>query len=306
MHHEINRLIPYRPVGPQRIVCLSPETVEWLYMLGQQERIAAVCADALRPSQARVEKMRLRIGRDPQLIEHILSVQPDLVLGFSERMAETAAELVRRGVPVMICSQRSVAEIFETLQQLAGLLNVHFRAETVLQQLKNHLLHIANHANEYTAEGFPVPRVYFEEFGDPPVSGVRWVSELIRIAGGQDIFPDLAVKPDQGDRLVDMRQLRRRAPDIIIGAWRGFSVDRVMTRPGWDALPAVRDRQVFGVAFAEILAPGPAALTDGAAHLADIISDWRHEHSPIEETSSQMAVQEAAATGSALTQHPET
>lgn len=258
------------PTGPRRIVCLTEETTETLYLLGEQDRIVGISGFTVRPPQARKEKPKVSAFTSAK-IDKILALQPDLVLGFSNLQADIAAELIRQGVAVHISNQRTVAGIFDMIAMLAALVGAQTKAEKLITELRDNLAHI----EQSTAQWPRRPRVYFEEWDDPMISGIGWVSELIHIAGGQDCFPELARESSAGKRIIaDPAEVVRRAPDIIIGSWCGkkFRPEHVCARPGWDAIPAVRAGRVFEIKSSNILQPGPAALTDGVRQLHDIIA----------------------------------
>lgn len=257
---------------PQRIVCLTEETTETLYLLGEQDRIAGISGFTVRPPQARREKPRVSAFTSAK-IDRILALKPDLVLGFSDIQADIAAELVRLGVPVHVFNQRSVAEILSMIRMLGGMIGCAARADELANELEEGLEEIAAEA----AGASRRPRIYFEEWDDPHISGIRWVSELIEIAGGEDCFPELARESLARNRIIaDPREVVRRAPDIIVGSWCGkkFRPERVQERPGWQAVPAVANAQLFEIKSALILQPGPAALTDGVRALREIVLNW--------------------------------
>lgn len=261
--------------GPQRIVCLTEEPTEVLYGLGQQHRIVGISGFTVRPAIARREKPKVSAFTSAK-IDAILALEPDFAIGFSDIQADIAAELVRRGVEVWISNHRSVAGILDYIRRLGALVGEGARADAWADALARGLDAIAARA-----PGAPRPRVYFEEWDEPRISGIRWVSELVAIAGGDDIFPERATQAlARGRILADDREILERAPDIVIGSWCGkkFRADRVAARAGWDALPAVRMRELHEVKSPLILQPGPAALTDGVAALAAIIDAWRTRH----------------------------
>lgn len=261
--------------GPQRIVCLTEETTETLYLLGEQARIVGISGFTVRPPQARREKPKVSAYTSAK-IDKILALEPDLVLGFSDLQADIAAELIRAGLEVHVYNQRSVADILAMIRNLGALVHAADRAEALAARLEQNLA-----AARSAAEGLPRrPRVYFEEWDEPLITGIRWVAELIRVAGGEDCFPELAAEPAAKHRiLADPMAAVRRRPDIIIGSWCGkrFRPERVAARPGWEDVPAVRAGQLHEIKSAEILQPGPAALTDGLTRLQDIIQAWAEQ-----------------------------
>jgi len=262
--------------GPRRIVCLTEETTEWLYLLGEEERIVGISGYTVRPARARQEKPRVSAFLSAK-IDRILELEPDCVFGFSDLQADIAAELVRKGVQVTVFNQRSVEEIFSMLWQVAALVDQAGRGTALLQGMRERL-----QAIEAAGRALPRrPRVFFEEWDEPTISGIRWVSELVRIAGGDDLFPELAAMPMGKDRIVaDPGEIVRRNPDIVVGSWCGkkFRPERVAARPGWDQVNAVRDAQLFEIKSADILQPGPAALTDGVEQLHRLVLRWAEEH----------------------------
>jgi iron complex transport system substrate-binding protein len=268
-------LVPDDP-GPQRIVCLTEETTEWLYLLGQERRIAGISGYTVRPARARQEKPRVSAFLSAK-IDKILALEPDCVFGFSDLQADIAAELIRKGVQVTVFNQRSVAEIFSVLYQVAAMVGQGEQGVKLLDAMRAQL-----QAIEVAARALPRrPRVYFEEWDEPHISAIRWVSELIGIAGGDDCFPELASQSLGRDRIIaDGAEIVRRNPDIIIGSWCGkkFRPEKVAARPGWGGVAAVRNQQLFEIKSADILQPGPAALTDGVAQLHRIIMTWGAQH----------------------------
>ena len=264
------------PRGPRRIVCLTEEATEWLYLLGEQERIVGISGYTVRPRRAREEKPKVSAFLSAK-IDRILDLRPDCVFGFSDLQADIAAELVRRGVQVTIFNQRSVEEIFAMLYQVAAMVGRADDGLRRLEAMRARLLEI-----EAAARALPRrPRVFFEEWDEPHISAIRWVSELLGIAGGDDVFPELATQAMGKDRIIaDGSEIVRRNPDIVIGSWCGkkFRAEKVAARPGWDAVNAVRGGQLFEIKSADILQPGPAALTDGVEHLHRIVLQWSRSH----------------------------
>jgi iron complex transport system substrate-binding protein len=258
--------------GPSRIVCLTEETTEWLYMLGEEARIVGISGYTVRPRRARDEKPKVSAFLSAK-IDKILALQPDCVFGFSDLQADIAALLIRAGVQVTVFNQRSVDEIFSMLYQVAAMVG---QAEQGLQRLQH--MRAQLDAIQASAATFKRrPKIYFEEWDEPHISGIRWVSELMGIAGGDDCFPELAQMPMGKDRIIaDSQTIIDRAPDIIIGSWCGkkFRAEKVAARPGWQDVPAVRNQQLFEIKSADILQPGPAALTDGVAQLHRIVKQW--------------------------------
>jgi len=257
---------------PQRIVCLTEETTEWLYLLGEEARIVGISGYTVRPRRARDEKPKVSAFLSAK-IDKILALQPDCVFGFSDLQADIAALLIRAGVQVTVFNQRSVDEIFAMLYQVAAMVGQAEQGLQRLQQMRAQLDAIQKTAATFKRR----PKVYFEEWDEPHISGIRWVSELVSIAGGDDCFPELAQMPMGKDRIIaDDQTIIDRAPDIIIGSWCGkkFRAEKVAARPGWQDVPAVCNHQLFEIKSADILQPGPAALTDGVAQLHRIILQW--------------------------------
>jgi iron complex transport system substrate-binding protein len=257
---------------PSRIVCLTEETTETLYLLGEEWRIVGISGFTVRPARARREKPRVSAFTSAR-IDRILSLQPDLVLGFSDLQADIAAELVRRGVEVHVFNQRSVADILRMVRTLGGMIGREAAASSLAGRLESGLEEIARAAARLQRR----PRVYFEEWDAPQISAIRWVSELIGLAGGDDCFPELAARPLGRDRIIaDPAEVPRRQPDLILGSWCGkkFRPERVAEREGWADVPAVRDGQLFEVKSSIILQPGPAALTDGVEAIRRRVQAW--------------------------------
>jgi iron complex transport system substrate-binding protein len=262
--------------GPQRIVCLTEETTEWLYLLGQEHRIVGISGYTVRPRRARAEKPKVSAFLSAK-IDKIVALNPDCVFGFSDLQADIAALLVRAGVQVTIFNQRSVDEIFSMLYQVAAMVGQAEQGLQHLQQMREQLDAIKRTAASFKRR----PKVYFEEWDEPHISGIRWVSELIGIAGGDDCFPELAQMPLGKDRIIaEGKTIIERAPDIIIGSWCGkkFRAEKVASREGWQDVPAVRHQQLFEIKSADILQPGPAALTDGVMQMHQIVRQWVADH----------------------------
>lgn len=257
---------------PKRIVCLTEETTETIYLLGQEQRIVGISGFTVRPPRARKEKPRVSAFTSAK-IDRILALEPDLVLGFSDMQADIAADLIRRGIEVHVFNHRSVEEILCMIVQLGALVGAVDKATAWVTGWERKARRLA-HSHPPSGDR---PLIYFEEWDDPIITGIRWVSELIELAGGRECFPENAVQPLGKDRIVaDPLEVVRRAPDIVIGSWCGkkFRPERVASRTGWDAIPAVRDGQIFEVKSALILQPGPAALTDGLDELRRIVRRW--------------------------------
>lgn len=263
-------------LGPQRIVCLTEETTEWLYLLGQAHRIVGISGYTVRPPQARHEKPRVSAFLSAK-IDKIMALKPDCVFGFSDLQADIAAELIRQGVQVTVFNQRSVAEIFAMLFQVAAQVG---QADTALKWIANLQVQLQQ-MQAAAAKLKRRPRVFFEEWDEPHISAIAWVSELLVIAGGDDCFAELAKEPLGKNRIIAYSaEIVRRNPDIIIGSWCGkkFRAEKVAARAGWQAVNAVKNQQLFEIKSADILQPGPAALTDGVAQLHRIVMNWAERH----------------------------
>ena len=262
--------------GPQRIVCLTEEPTEWLYMLGEERRIVGISGYTVRPARARLEKPKVSAFLSAK-IDKIVELQPDCVIGFSDLQADIASELIKKGIQVTIYNQRSVAEIFSMMYQLAAMVGQADKGLTLIQTMQKRLLDIETVASTLKRR----PRVFFEEWYDPHISAIAWVSELIGIAGGDDCFPELAKEPmGKGRIIADGSQITQRNPDIIFGSWCGrrFRPAHVRARPGWQDVNAVKNDQLFEIKSAEILQPGPAALTDGIEQIHKIIMTWGEQY----------------------------
>jgi iron complex transport system substrate-binding protein len=259
----------------ERIVCLTEETVETLYLLGEQRRIVGVSGYAVRPPQVRREKPRVSafISAD---VPKILSLEPDLVLTFSDLQADIAAELIRNGIAVHAFNQRDIAGILAMIRTLGALVDAAAKAGELADTLEQRV----RQARERAACLPQRPRIYFEEWDKPMISGIRWVSELVDAAGGIDVFSNLSAQKNAKDRIVTPEMVIASRPDIVIGSWCGkkFSPKAFSERPGFDAIPAVREGFLREIKSALILQPGPAALTDGLDALTSIVGEWTRKH----------------------------
>ncbi len=248
-----------RQFPPRRIVCLTEETVETLYLLGEQARIVGISGYAVRPPQVRREKPRVSafVSAD---IPRILALEPDLVLAFSDLQADIVADLVRAGVAVHVFNQRDVSGILAMIRTLGAMVGAAERADALARSYEQRLAGIAA-----TPRPAPKAKVYFEEWDDPLISGIGWVSELIEIAGGEDALPKLRLQQTAKDRIIAPEVVRAAAPDVILASWCGKKVvpDRIRQRPGWSDIPAVANNRIVEIKSPLILQPGPAALTDG-------------------------------------------
>jgi iron complex transport system substrate-binding protein len=267
-------------LGPQRIVCLTEETTEWLYLLGQEHRIVGISGYTVRPRRARDEKPKVSAFLTAK-VDKILALQPDCVFGFSDLQADIAAALIRAGVQVTVFNQRSVEEIFSMLYQVAAMVGCADDGLARISAMRQRLEAIRVEVAALEAAGKRRPRVFFEEWDEPHISGIRWVSELLGIAGADDVFPELAGESLGKNRIIaNGAEIVRREPDILIGSWCGkkFRSEKVAARPGWQDLPAVKNHQLFEIKSADILQPGPAALTDGVDQMYRIVTHWMKQY----------------------------
>jgi iron complex transport system substrate-binding protein len=267
-------------LGPQRIVCLTEETTEWLYLLGQESRIVGISGYTVRPRRAREEKPKVSAFLSAK-IDKILALQPDCVFGFSDLQADIAALLIRAGVQVTVFNQRSVDEIHSMLFQVAAMVGCAEAGLAWIEANRVKLEGIREAVKALQAQGKRRPRVFFEEWDEPHISGIRWVSELLGIAGGDDVFPELSTQALGKHRIIaDGAEIVRRNPDIIIGSWCGkkFRPEKVAARAGWQEVTAVKTGHLFEIKSADILQPGPAALTDGVAQMHRIVTTWMQTH----------------------------
>jgi iron complex transport system substrate-binding protein len=257
---------------PSRIVCLTEEPTEVLYALGLEERIVGISGFTVRPKRARREKPRVSAFTSAK-IDRILGLKPDFVVGFSDIQADIAQALIKSGVEVWISNHRSVEGILGYVRRLGALVGAAERAESYALELEAHVERVRRAAALLPRR----PRVYFEEWDEPLISGIRWVSELIGIAGGDDVFPERALCALAKDRILgDAGEVVRRAPDVILGSWCGkrFRPEQVASRAGWEAVPAVRDGELHEIKSPIILQPGPAALTDGLDAIHRVLREW--------------------------------
>lgn len=258
---------------PERIVCLTEETTEFIYALGEEERIVGISAYTCRPPQAKEEKpiVSAFVGGS---VKKIKALAPDLVIGFSDVQADLAKDLVKENLQVLITNQRSIAEILDVLSMFGRLLGVEEKAEELVNGYRNHINTVKS-ARQHNMR----PRVYFEEWDDPMISAIEWVSELIEIAGGNNIFSDRAAGKRSSERFVSSDEIIARAPEIYIGCWCGKPLDRysVEKREGFDSVPAIANGDIFEMDPALILQPGPASLTEGLDALCKIIDKVRND-----------------------------
>lgn len=254
---------------PERIVCLTEETTETLYLLGEERRIVGISGYTVRPARARKEKPRVSAFLSARN-DKILQLEPDLVIGFSDLQADIARDLAKAGLNVLVFNQRSVAQILDMVQMLASLVGVPHKGEALVKSLEDNLCAIREKAKRFPRR----PRVYFEEWDTPMISAIGWVSELIEVAGGEDVFSDLSRSQGAAGRIIhDPAKVVEKKPEVIFGSWCGkkFRPEQVAARPGWGEVPAVAAGELHEVKAAEILQPGPAALTDGVRRIYAVL-----------------------------------
>jgi len=254
--------------GPQRIVCLTGETAETLYLLGEDRRIVGISGFTNRPKEA-LQKPKISTFTSAK-IEQILELQPDLAIGFSKLQAQIAHDLIKAGVNVLIFNQRSVEELLETILTVSRLVAAESRGLALVERLRQELAQIAESARRFPRR----PKVYFEEWMDPLISGIRWVDELIELAGGDGIFPHLRSERDAKRRAVTPESVITANPEVILASWCGRKVDKdkIRARQGWDTVEAIRSGHVYEVKSSYILQPGPGALTEGVRQLHAILA----------------------------------
>ena len=255
---------------PSRIVCLTEETTETLYLLGEGERVVGVSGYTVRPPEAR-QKPKVSSFLNARF-DKIEALRPDLVLAFSDLQADITTELVKRGYPVFTFNQRSVEEILQMVRVLGAIVGVPDKGRALAEHLQEGLERVRQQAAGFARR----PRVYFEEWDEPLISGIRWVDELIEVAGGEPVFPQLRDAKLAKDRIVSGEQVAAAAPDVIVASWCGKPVraERIAARAGWHDIPAVRDGHIYEIKSAYILQPGPASLTEGVAQLHRILRQW--------------------------------
>ena len=255
---------------PERIVCLTEETTETLYLLGEERRIVGISGYTVRPPRARREKPKVSAFLSAKT--HLIAeLKPDLVIGFSDLQADIARDLAKAGLNVVLFNQRSVDEILSTILALSSLVGAAEKGARLIETLEANLSDIRNRAKAFPRR----PRVYFEEWDEPMISAIRWVSELIEIAGGEDVFKDLSFSHAATGRVIhDPQSVVEKKPEVIFGSWCGkkYRPERVAARPGWREIPAIRNGELHEVKSAEILQPGPAALTDGVRRLHAVLA----------------------------------
>ena len=252
---------------PERIICLTEETVETLYLLGQQEKIVGVSGYAVRPPEVRAQKPRVSAFTSAD-IPKILKLDPDLVLAFSDLQADIVGELIRNGVTTMAYNQRDISGILSMIRHLGAVVGAAKEADRLASNYEARLAKIS------ASVGKQRPKVYFEEWDNPMISGIKWVSQLVEIAGGQDIFSLLSEQKAAKDRFVYSEQVIAAAPDIILASWCGKKVrpEKIAARDGWQDIPAVKSGHIYEIKSPLILQPGPAALTDGLDAICEVLS----------------------------------
>ncbi len=268
-------MIDYIPTLPEKIVCLTEETTETLYLLGEEDRIAGITIYTVRPPEAKKEKPKLASFLDAD-IEKIVKMKPDLVIGFSDVQATLASKLIKKGLNVLIFNQRSIGEILDTILVTGTLVGKREKALELVMSLKQGLDKIKEESKILKSR----PRVYFEEWDKPRISCIKWVSELISTAGGDDVFTDLSRHPDAKSRTItNDNKIIERNPDIYIASWCGkpFNKKSLLKRKGWKGIEAIRNDNIHEIDSAIILQPGPAALTDGIRELQRIFREWDAE-----------------------------
>ncbi len=267
MTQRLEALLSSAPRYPQRIVCMTEETTETLYRIGAGDLVVGVSGFTVRPPEAR-RKPRVSSFLDANF-ERILELKPDLVLGFSDLQADIGRELCKRGVPVVLFNQRSLAEILQTVRVVGAMVGRPEAAEKLADELQANLVRHAEAAERLPRR----PRVFFEEWHEPLISGIRWCSELVELVGGEDVCRETRAHPEAKGRIYDPAEVARRDPEGVIASWCGRKAKRekIASRPGWERVRAVMDDQLYEVRSCFILQPGPAALSDGVAQLARIV-----------------------------------
>ncbi len=257
---------------PQRIVCLTEETTETIYALGESDRIVGISGYTVRPSIARKEKPKVSSFISANL-DKIIDLKPDLVIGFSDVQAEIASNLIKRGIQVLFFNQRSIDEIFQMILILGSIVNKYKLAVDLIDNYREKINKSKKRKLQYS------PKVYFEEWDDPMISGIGWVSELIEIAGGVDIFSKLRLKKSAKERFVKSKMVIDENPDIIIASWCGKKVnkERIISREGWNKINAIKSNRIYEIKSSIILQPGPACLTDGLNKLIEIIDGYNND-----------------------------
>jgi iron complex transport system substrate-binding protein len=270
---------------PERIICLTTETVEVLYLLGEQDRIVGISGYTTRPAIARQEKPKVAAFTSAK-IDKILALKPDLVLGFSNLQADIAAVLIKAGIEVHIFNQRSIEDILRMILTIGRLVSAQAKAEALVSIYQKQINDALQAASRLPCR----PTVYFEEWDDPMMCSIRWAAELIKIAGGEDCFPELSQFQSAGERMVTPAQVLARQPDIIIGSWCGkkFQPAQIAAREGWGEMSAVKNGFVFEIKSVDILQPGPSVVTHGLPQLQTIIQQWADAQSLAKNTEQRL------------------
>ena len=258
----------------QRIICLTTETVEVIYLLGEEDRIVGISGFTTRPAKARRDKPKVSAFTTAK-IDKILDLKPDLVLTCTDLQADIAASLIKAGIEVHAFNQRSVAQILRMILTIGCLLGVQAKAQQLVDALEANIVTVKKQVNHQSVK----PRIYFEEWDEPAITGIRWVSELIEAAGGIDCFAELSAFDCAKDRVIAQSDVIARQPDIVIGSWCGkkFQPDAVKNRAGWHSIPAVKTGAIFEIKSADILQPGPSVITEGLAQLQRLILNWQQK-----------------------------
>lgn len=257
---------------PKRIICLTEEPTEMIYLLGEEERIVGISGFTMRPKRARKEKPKVSLFTSSK-IDEIIALEPDLVIGFSDIQADIARELIAKGITVWINNHRSVEDIYAFMIQMGSLIGKGKEAQSIVSDYKADIIKLTNSNRSKNRR----PKIYFEEWYDPLISGIRWVSELIEIAGGEDVFNEFQNTSLAKDRIIaDHNEVIKRNPDIIIGSWCGkkFKKETVVNREGWDSINAVKHNHIYEIKSEFILQPGPAAVSEGIKQITEIIENW--------------------------------
>ena len=252
---------------PERIVCLTEETVETIYLLGEEKRIVGVTGYASRPKQVRNEKQRISSFISAN-INKIVNLKPDLVLAFSDIQAEIVSELIKKNFTVLCFNQRDIKGIFNMIDMIGSILNIKLKSDKLIKNLKKNIESV----NKKYSNNKKL-KVYFEEWNDPYITAIKWVSELIEIAGGKDVFEEMSNNKSAKNRIINDKQIIKANPDLIIGSWCGKKVnfDEIISRPNWSNITAVKNNNIFEIKSSKILQPGPAALTDGLEEMIKIL-----------------------------------
>jgi iron complex transport system substrate-binding protein len=256
---------------PRRIVCLTAETAEIAYLVGAGDRVVGVPGTARRPEEARA---KARVGGFTTFrLEKILALEPDLVLAFSDLQRDVVRELIEAGIAVLCTNQRSLDEVLAAILLIGGALGCEAEARAVIADMRDEITQI----REYSSVWADRPRIYFEEWPDPPIAGIRWVSELVEVAGGRDVFVELRAKRNAGDRVIDLAAVIARDPEIILASWCGKPVDagQICARPGWEQVSAVRHDRIHEIDGADVLSPGPS-LMHGLRKIHEIVQSWQN------------------------------